>query len=86
MPTEIKLDLHEFYNRGDDLEHALRDAFDEAARIRARSLQIVHGKGTGQLKQRVQRFCRRPEFKPHIRRIDNDSKNWGRLFVRFRWS
>ena len=85
MPSEIKLDLHDIFNRGEQIDRALNDAFAEARRIRAKTLQIIHGKGAGQLKKHVQRFCQRPDVKAVTRQLDNDSKNWGRLFLHFRW-
>jgi len=85
MPSEIKIDLHDCFNRSDDIDRALNDALATARRLRAKTLQIVHGKGSGQLKKRVQRFLQQPEVKAVTRRIDNDSKNWGRLFIHFRW-
>lgn len=85
MPSEIKLDLHDVYSDGPQLERALEEAFAEARRVKAKSLQIIPGKGSGQLKKHVHRFLQRPDIKPIIHRVENDSKNWGRLFVHFRW-
>ena len=85
MPSEIKIDLHDCFNRSDEIDRTLRDAFAQAKKTRAKTLQIVHGKGSGQLKKRVQRFLQQPEVKAVTRGIDHDSKNWGRLFVHFRW-
>lgn len=85
MPDEIKVDLHEVARDGAAIERELREAFEEAQRLRVRRLQIVHGKGTGQLKRRVDRFLKEPEVKAVTRNIDHDSRNWGRLFVYFRW-
>ena len=85
MPSEIKLDLHDVYSDGPQLERALEEAFAEARRVKAKILQIIPGKGSGQLKKYVHRFLQRPDIKPIIHRVENDSKNWGRLFVHFRW-
>ena len=85
MPSEIKLDLHDIFNRADKIEAALEGAFAEAKRIKCKSLQIIPGKGSGQLKKLVHRFTQRKDYKDCIRNIDNDSKNWGRLFVYFKW-
>lgn len=85
MPDEIKIDLHEVARDGKGIESMLREAFEEAQRLRVRCLQIVHGKGTGRLKRSVDRFLKQPEVKAVTRNIDHDSKNWGRLFVYFRW-
>ncbi len=86
LPSEIKIDLHEVARDGAAIERELREAFEEAQRLRVKCLQIVHGKGTGQLKRRVDRFLKEPQVKAVTRNIDHDSKNWGRLFVYFRWA
>jgi dsDNA-specific endonuclease/ATPase MutS2 len=83
--ANLKLDLHEMYNRGHDIDRALKEAIDEAVRIRASRLEIIPGKGSGQLKKRVLRFLDEPEVKLLYHRVEKDSKNFGRLFVHFRW-
>ena len=85
MASEIKIDLHEVYSRSGEIDRALAQAFAQAKRTRAKTLQIVHGKGSGQLKKRVQRFLQRPDVKAVTRSVDNDARNWGRLFVHFQW-
>jgi dsDNA-specific endonuclease/ATPase MutS2 len=82
---KLKLDLHDIYNRGQDIEHALRDIIDEAVRRKAPLVEIIPGKGSGQLKKRVLRFLDQKEIKALYHRVEKDSKNWGRLFVHFRW-
>jgi dsDNA-specific endonuclease/ATPase MutS2 len=83
---KLKLDLHDIFNRGDAIEQALNDIFDEAERTRAPKIEIIPGKGSGQLKKRVLRFLERKEIKARYHRIEKDSKNFGRLFVHFRWN
>ena len=83
--TKLKLDLHEIFNKGAEIDKALRDALDEATRIKAASLEIIPGKGSGQLKKRVLRFLDEPEIKARYHRLDKDSRNFGRVFVYFRW-
>jgi DNA-nicking Smr family endonuclease len=46
---KLKLDLHEVYNRGQDIDRALRDIIDEAVRKKAPLVEIIPGKGSGQL-------------------------------------
>ena len=82
---KLKLDLHEIYNRGDDIDRALRDIIEEAVRKKASLVEIVPGKGSGQLKKRVLRFLDLPEVKAVYHRVEKDSRNWGRIFVHFRW-
>jgi dsDNA-specific endonuclease/ATPase MutS2 len=83
--SKLTLDLHDIFYRGDDIDRALRAVLDEAVRIKASSVEIIPGKGSGQLKKRVLRFLDQPEIKPLYHRIEKDSKNFGRLFVHFRW-
>ena len=60
---KIKLDLHDIYNRGQDIDRALRAVIDEAVRTKAPLVEIIPGKGSGQLKKRVLRFLDQPEIK-----------------------
>jgi dsDNA-specific endonuclease/ATPase MutS2 len=85
MPARLKLDLHEIYNRGDAIEHALRSVMDEAVRTKASVIEIIPGKGSGQLKKRVLRFLERKDVKALYHRVEKDSDNFGRVFVHFRW-
>ena len=82
---KLKLDLHDIYNRGDDIDRALRDIIDEAVAKKAPMIEIIPGKGSGQLKKRVLRFLDQKEIKALYHRVEKDSKNYGRLFVHFRW-
>lgn len=83
-PMKLKLDLHDIYNRGTDIDKALQDIIDEAIRIKAPMVEIIPGKGSGQLKKRVLRFLERKDIKAKYHRVEKDSKNFGRLFVHFR--
>ncbi len=80
----IKIDLHDIFNRGDEIERQLQRAFDEAVSKRIPEIEIIPGKGSGQLKKTVLRFLNRPEIKKLYHRLDIDNKNFGRLFVYFR--
>jgi dsDNA-specific endonuclease/ATPase MutS2 len=82
---KLKLDLHEVYNRGQDIDRALRGIIDEAVRTKAPLVEIIPGKGSGQLKKRVLRFLEQKEIKALYHRVEKDSKNFGRIFVHFRW-
>jgi dsDNA-specific endonuclease/ATPase MutS2 len=82
--AKLKLDLHDIYNRGDRIEEALCRVMDQAIEKRIPIVEIIPGKGSGQLKKSVLRFLNRPEIRKRYHRIDKDGKNFGRLFVRFR--
>jgi dsDNA-specific endonuclease/ATPase MutS2 len=83
--VKLKLDLHDIYNRGDEIERALRSIMDEAVAKKAPLVEIIPGKGSGQLKKRVLRFLDRKDVKALYHRVEKDSDNFGRLFVHFRW-
>lgn len=82
--VKLTLDLHDIYNRGDEIDRALRGIIDEAIEKKARTVEIIPGKGSGQLKKRVLRFLDQKEIKALYHRVEKDSKNFGRIFVHFR--
>ena len=82
---KLKLDLHDVYNRGDEIDRALRAVIDEAVAKKASMVEIIPGKGSGQLKKRVLRFLDRKDIKALYHRVEKDSHNFGRVFVHFRW-
>lgn len=81
---KLKLDLHDIYNRSKDIDRALDDVMDEAERTKAKSVEIIPGKGSGQLKKRVLRYLDRKDVKVRYHRVEKDSKNHGRVFVHFK--
>jgi DNA-nicking Smr family endonuclease len=83
--VRLKLDLHEIYNRGHDIDEALRTVMEEAVRTKATVVEIIPGKGSGQLKKRVLRFLDQSQIKSQYHRVQKDSHNSGRIFVHFRW-
>jgi DNA-nicking Smr family endonuclease len=82
---KLKLDLHDMYNHGPEIDRALRQIMDEAVAKKARLVEIIPGKGSGQLKKRVLRFLDQKEIKALYHRVEKDSDNFGRIFVHFRW-
>lgn len=82
--AKLKLDLHEIYNKGWLIDRALEDIIEEAIEKKIKTVEIIPGKGSGQLKKKVLRFLQRPDIKNKYHRIDKDSKNFGRLFVYFK--
>ena len=85
VSVRLKLDLHDLYNRGDEIDRALRAVIDEAVRKKATLVEIIPGKGSGQLKKRVLRFLEQKDVKVLYDRVEKDSDNFGRVFVHFRW-
>jgi len=80
----LKLDLHSIFSNGNALDAALHDIMNEAIEKRAESVEIIPGKGSGQLKKSVLRFLEK-NYKGRFHRIEKDDKNFGRIFVHFRW-
>ncbi|MBR8744312.1 Smr/MutS family protein [Nocardiopsis sp. MG754419] len=80
----LKLDLHDIFNKGRSIDQALSDIMDEAERKKAKTVEIIPGKGSGALKKRVLRFLDRKDVKARYHRVEKDSKNFGRLFVHFK--
>jgi len=81
--AKLKLDLHDIYNKGNALESELNRVINDAVETGIKLVEIIPGKGSGQLKKRVIRFLEQKHIKKLYRRVEKDSKNWGRLFVHF---
>ena len=79
-----KLDLHDIFNKGDQIDRALDEAMQFCIDRRIEILEIIPGKGSGQLKKKVLRYLQQPGVKKLYHRIDKDRDNFGRLFVRFK--
>jgi DNA-nicking Smr family endonuclease len=82
---KLKLDLHDIYNHGGEIDRALQAIIDEAVAKKAPLVEIIPGKGSGQLKKRVLRFLDRKDIKALYHRVEKDKDNFGRVFVHFRW-
>ncbi len=83
--ARIKVDLHHIFNNSKAIDNALKEAFEDAIEKHIREVEIIPGKGSGQLRKKVERFLQQPHIKPLYHRIENDSKNFGRLFVYFKF-
>ncbi len=82
--AKIVLDLHDIYNKGFTIDAELNRVIVEAIDKKIALVEIIPGKGSGQLKKRVLRFLIRPEVKRLYHRLEKDDKNFGRVFVHFR--
>jgi len=83
--AKIVLDLHEIYNKGFTIDAELNRVIAEALEKKIALVEIIPGKGSGQLKKRVLRFLSQPEIKSQYHRLEKDDKNFGRIFVHFRY-
>ncbi len=82
---KLKLDLHDIYSDGRRIEAALERVIAEAVKKRITEVEIIPGKGSGQLKKSVLRFLEQPRIKQLYHRLEKDDKNFGRVFVHFRY-
>ena len=82
--AKLKLDLHDIYNRGGKIEIELNRVIEEAVEKRIDLVEIIPGKGSGQLKKRVLRFLDQKHIRKLYHRVEKDDKNHGRIFVHFR--
>jgi dsDNA-specific endonuclease/ATPase MutS2 len=85
VAAKLVLDLHDIYNRGEEIDRALDRVLDEAKAKKATLVEIIPGKGSGQLKKRVLRYLDRKDVRVRYHRVEKDSRNFGRIFVHFRW-
>ena len=83
--AKIVLDLHDVFNKGGTIDAELNRVMAEAIRKKITLVEIIPGKGSGQLKKRVLRFLAQPDIKKLYRRLEKDDKNFGRIFVHFRY-
>jgi DNA-nicking Smr family endonuclease len=82
--AKITLDLHDIFNKGASIDAELSRVMNEAVEKKITLVEIIPGKGSGQLKKRVLRFLSKPEIKQTYHRIEKDDKNFGRIFVHFK--
>ena len=82
--ARLKLDLHPIARQGDRIDAELERVIREAVAKRIPMVEIIPGKGSGQLKKRVLRFLQRKDIKCQYHRVEKDKDNSGRVFVHFR--
>jgi DNA-nicking Smr family endonuclease len=82
--AKIVLDLHDIFNKGNLIEAELNRVIEEAVGKKIDLVEIIPGKGSGQLKKRVLRFLAQPGIKQLYHRIEKDDKNFGRIFIHFK--
>lgn len=83
--AKLKLDLHNIYNRGDQIDIELNRIVEEAIDRKIELVEIIPGKGSGQLKKKVLRFLNQGHIKKLYQRVEKDDKNFGRIFIHFKF-
>lgn len=84
--AKLKLDLHDIFNKGRAIDEELNRVIEEAVARKISLVEIIPGKGSGQLKKKVLRFLDQKHIKKLYHRVEKDSKNFGRIFVHFKHS
>ncbi|MCX5708261.1 MAG: Smr/MutS family protein [Candidatus Omnitrophica bacterium] len=82
---KIKLDLHDIFSNQRAIESELNRVIEEALSKKIELVEIIPGKGSGQLKKHVLRFLAEPRVRNLYHRIEKDDKNFGRIFVHFKY-
>ena len=82
--AKLKLDLHDIYNRGDQIDTELNRIVQEAIHRKIDLVEIIPGKGSGQLKKKVLRFLNQGHIRKLYHRVEKDDKNFGRIFIHFK--
>ena len=83
--AKLKLDLHNIYNRGDQIDAELNRVVQEAIDKKIELVEIIPSKGSGQLKKKVLRFLNQGHIKKLYKRVEKDDKNFGRIFIHFKF-
>ena len=83
--AKIKLDLHDIFNKGGAIDSELNRVIREAVDKKISLVEIIPGKGSGQLKKSVIRFLEQKHIKALYHRLEKDDKNFGRVFVHFKF-
>ncbi|WP_041223393.1 Smr/MutS family protein [Dehalococcoides mccartyi] len=83
--TKLVLDLHDIYNKSGQIEAELHRVINQAVEKKISPVEIIPGKGSGQLKKHVLRFLAQPDIKKLYHRLEKDDKNFGRVFVHFKF-
>ncbi len=82
--AKLKLDLHEIFNKGKEIDRALEDILEDAMERRIEEVEIIPVKDQDNSKKSTP-ISRAPHIKSKIHRIVKDSKNFGRIFVYFKF-
>ncbi|MBI2515781.1 MAG: Smr/MutS family protein [Opitutae bacterium] len=79
IPITGELDLHTF--RPQEISGLLEAYLAECARLGRREVRVVHGKGTGTLRETVHAWLRRSPRVASFRLGDEHSGGWGATLV-----
>ncbi len=83
--AQLTLDLHDIFNKGRQIDAELRRVIEDAADKGISLVEIIPGKGSGQLKKKVLRFLNQGHIRQLYHRVEKDDKNFGRIFIHFKF-
>ena len=82
IPINGELDLHTF--RPSDVKYLLEDYFDACAEKGILQVRVIHGKGTGTLRETVHALLRKSDRVEGFRLGDEGSGSWGATLVQLK--
>jgi dsDNA-specific endonuclease/ATPase MutS2 len=83
LPEKLTVDLHPVFRSDRDIDTAVRAAIFRAVREKMKLVEIIPGKGSGKLKNRVLAMLRQPHMRKLYRNVQADANNDGRVLVHF---
>ena len=83
--AKLKLDLHDIYNRGREIDAELNLIVEEAIDRKIELIEIIPGKGSGQLKKTALRFLSQGHIRKLYHRLEKNDKDFGRIFIHFKF-
>jgi DNA-nicking Smr family endonuclease len=82
LPIEDVLDLHTFQPK--EVPDLLEDYFSECVRAGILAVRIIHGKGHGVLKKRVQGLLKKSPWVETFADAPSDAGGWGATLVKLK--
>ncbi|HCR29922.1 MAG TPA: DNA mismatch repair protein MutS [Opitutae bacterium] len=79
IPINGELDLHTF--RPSEVKDLLEDYFEACSEKGIASVRVIHGKGTGTLRETVHAFLKQSAVVDSFRLGDESSGSWGATLV-----
>lgn len=83
--SKLTFDLHPIFNQTKNIDKALHEIIDAAIEKKIKLVELIPGKGSGQLKKKVIRFLQQSSIKNKYHRIEKDATNFGKVFVHFKF-
>ena len=79
--AKLTLDLHPIFRSDRDIDRAVRNVLFEAVRTKAELVEIISGKGKGQLRRRVLALLAQQHLRRFYHRVDAPADNTGVIYV-----